>query len=428
MNWADLQSPQIDSVWSTMGPPGPQGEQGSPGRDGSDGRDGADGQGLTLRGNWNRIAHYKPGDVVTHAFESYVARSANVGKRPTRGSRMWQLLAARGARGERGANEVTLARGPRGFAGKDGQTLVVGSNSVLDAEFGVPIPVGEPIYIAADSKAYPAQADSETTAGVAGFAVGDGKFITEGQTTTTGLVAGHLYYLGADGGITNTPPDTPGHFVVPIGRALSATVLDVELGPCVMLSGNMATNGTVSTLEAVFDSATVAGSVVYVSGSNTVGLAQANAAATTDAIGFAVGDVAAGDTGNYVTDGTIELAGLIAGDAYYLSADSPGEITNVAPSNPGDYVVRVGQALSETTLEVEIEPPILLSGNVSASGLVTLTVVVPASGEIALPDGAVVDSVFVNGLLESDYSVVDGVLVIDCVSQGDFVAVKYLGL
>jgi capsular polysaccharide biosynthesis protein len=51
------------------------------------------------------------------------------------------------------------------------------------------------------------------------------------------LTPGIEYFLSAvlAGGITDTPPDVPGAWVVPVGRAISATVLHVALGQPVRL-------------------------------------------------------------------------------------------------------------------------------------------------------------------------------------------------
>lgn len=53
---------------------------------------------------------------------------------------------------------------------------------------------------------------------------------TSGQNTgLTGLTPGALYYLGASGAVTTTPPSTSGTTVQQLGRAYSATVLDMQI-------------------------------------------------------------------------------------------------------------------------------------------------------------------------------------------------------
>ena len=52
------------------------------------------------------------------------------------------------------------------------------------------------------------------------------------------LVPGAAYYLSTvlAGGITRTPPATPGQWVVPVGHAVAPTVLHVTSGMSVKLS------------------------------------------------------------------------------------------------------------------------------------------------------------------------------------------------
>lgn len=103
------------------------------------------------------------------------------------------------------------------------------------------------------------------------------------------------------------------------------------------------------------------GDIVYISAANTGKKAKADAAGTKEAIAFAMGAITNGTTGSYQTDGVISgLTGLSAGSVYYLSATTAGAMTNVAPTTAGQYVVRVGRAVSTTELEIEIERPILL--------------------------------------------------------------------
>lgn len=124
-------------------------------------------------------------------------------------------------------------------------------------------------------------------------------------------------------------------------------------------------------IEAIFDSNTAAGHVVYISSAGHVELAQADALATSHAVGVAFEAVAAGNTGEYVTEGPVTIddwtlvAGtefLTPGALYYLSKDNPGRITTTAPGDGGECVVLIGRATSATSLDIELSPPILLSG------------------------------------------------------------------
>jgi hypothetical protein len=73
--------------------------------------------------------------------------------------------------------------------------------------------------------------------------------------------------------------------------------------------------------------------------------------------------------GEYISEGQITRADwtpligaptLTAGATYYLSSDVPGQLTIVAPTTSGQYVVLVGRAVSNLSLDIEIAPPIRL--------------------------------------------------------------------
>lgn len=103
------------------------------------------------------------------------------------------------------------------------------------------------------------------------------------------------------------------------------------------------------------------GDVVYVSGNNAVKKARADAVGTKNAVALAMGAIGAGTPGSYQTDGIIGgLTGLVADTVYYLSQTTAGALTAVAPSAVGQYVVRIGIAISTTELELQIQRPILL--------------------------------------------------------------------
>jgi len=116
------------------------------------------------------------------------------------------------------------------------------------------LPIATPVYTQGGN-ATPAQADSQPTTRVIGLVQAaaadtdpvevqvDG--IVEALSTewdavtgeTGGLTEGAQYYLSADtaGQLTQTAPDAFGEFVVPVGVALSATEMDVEIGAPIKL-------------------------------------------------------------------------------------------------------------------------------------------------------------------------------------------------
>ena len=117
------------------------------------------------------------------------------------------------------------------------------------------------------------------------------------------------------------------------------------------------------------DSPTQIGSPLYLTGVGHVDLAQANAAGTVQVAGLALAAVAAGFSCDYISEGSIErtnwsvIAGttnLSPGATYFLDPSGAGRITTTAPTTAGQYVVRVGRAVSTTALDIEIELPILL--------------------------------------------------------------------
>lgn len=103
------------------------------------------------------------------------------------------------------------------------------------------------------------------------------------------------------------------------------------------------------------------GDIVYISAADTGKKAKADAAGTKDAIAIAMGAITNGTTGSYQTGGILTgLTGLTANTPYYLSAATAGLLTATPPSAVGQYVVRIGLAISTTELMINIERPILL--------------------------------------------------------------------
>ena len=122
--------------------------------------------------------------------------------------------------------------------------------------------------------------------------------------------------------------------------------------------------------DAEADSAIVIGNPLYiVSGTGHVDLAQADASVTAQVAGLSITDTASGGTCQFLSEGRIERSdwssitgsvNLSAGVFYYLDPSTAGRITSTAPTTPGQYVVRLGRATDTTTLDIEIELPILL--------------------------------------------------------------------
>lgn len=119
--------------------------------------------------------------------------------------------------------------------------------------------------------------------------------------------------------------------------------------------------------------AIVIGAPAYQKTNGAVDLGRANASGTVQLVGL-VKDVsiAAAGSGNIQTDGVLvatttqwdavtgQSGGLTTGSPYYLSAATAGRLTTTAPTAAGEFVVRVGLALSTTELDISVEPPIKL--------------------------------------------------------------------
>lgn len=107
--------------------------------------------------------------------------------------------------------------------------------------------------------------------------------------------------------------------------------------------------------------ASAIGDVYYVFGSDSVKKAKADAAGTANGVAIATAVISAAATGVFQFDGVVTgLSGLTAGTVYYLSAATAGLLTSTAPSTVGQYVVRMGIAISATEFLIQPERPILL--------------------------------------------------------------------
>jgi hypothetical protein len=155
-----------------------------------------------------------------------------------------------------------------------------------------------------------------------------------------------------------------------VDRVLSLSQ-DVGLTQLVVFAGNLVPGGGGGTdpIDAIFDSNTLQGMVVYVPSDAHADLAQADAEPTSGAVGLAENDVTSGETGTYLTEGQVErtdwtsIVGttlLTPGAVYFLSKDTAGGMSTTAPIVVGESIVRIGRALSVTVLDIEISQPICL--------------------------------------------------------------------
>lgn len=116
----------------------------------------------------------------------------------------------------------------------------------------------------------------------------------------------------------------------------------------------------------------VKGCPVYISANNSCNKANAGAAGTAKVVGFAAAGITAAAQGTIQTDGILSCTtgewdaitggtgGLTFGVEYFLDTVA-GKINAVAPSGSGNYVVKVGTAISSTELEITIGDSVLLA-------------------------------------------------------------------
>ena len=89
-------------------------------------------------------------------------------------------------------------------------------------------------------------------------------------------------------------------------------------------------------------------------------LGLARAAGSADearVIGFAQTSKSTGQTVRCLVFGNLATSGLDAGELYFLSTGYGG-ITTTVPSVSGQYITRVGEAISGASLHVSLEPPV----------------------------------------------------------------------
>ncbi len=191
-------------------------------------------------------------------------------------------------------------------------------------------------------------------------------------TNVAGGVAGGLVYQTGAGATSVSAAGTVGQvaisngtaapsFVNPNTLSLSATQIATALG-YVPGTGNF----TGTSLQNDGSVSIPICSAVYTSNNGTVQMANAGAAATSFAIGLMTATTAASGS-NIVATSDIFTAtvsqwnavgasstGLTPGAIYFLSPTTAGNITTTPPSTTGQYVLRIGTALSTTEMKIDI--------------------------------------------------------------------------
>jgi hypothetical protein len=138
---------------------------------------------------------------------------------------------------------------------------------------------------------------------------------------------------------------------LPAGDTLNASINEVDV---LAVSNANASSITV-------------GQPVYVSSAGAVNLASAAASGTCKVLGLVRSASIASSSSGYVqTDGVLMAdttdwdavtggtGGLTAGSVYYLSSTA-GMLTTTAPGGSGNFVMKVGMAVSTTELEIDTD-------------------------------------------------------------------------
>lgn len=121
--------------------------------------------------------------------------------------------------------------------------------------------------------------------------------------------------------------------------------------------------------EVEYLSDTPKGAPLYIPQAGKAELAQADTDITSRVMGLASGTAQAGETGFLINSDWIDQldwtdvigsVSLTPNAFYYVVADQPGKLTDIAPTDPGSFVTIVGLALDETTMFVSITQSVQL--------------------------------------------------------------------
>lgn len=170
----------------------------------------------------------------------------------------------------------------------------------------------------------------------------------------SGLVPGKAYYLSplAAGGVTDSVPVDPAHFIQYLGTAVSATTLRVNVDQPEQVMAHKVV--TMTAAEAI-----TTGQFLYVGadGQAHVSTAVNQTGAT---VGFALDNVLVGEPVRvFLGDGENPyLSSLTPGKAYYLGVD--GQVVDAPSMTAGMLLQYLGVAISTTSLRVDIDQPVCL--------------------------------------------------------------------
>ena len=286
---------------------------------------------------------------------------------------------ASGADGRDGKDGADGKRGPRGFRGYDGDTgVVVKRIETTGTQYGFAIfdvdtVRGQFVRVSESGHVTLAVAGGVREHAMAvGVAIDDvpagqlGRYQTDGPVSidTWNLEPGKMYMLDAftPGGVTSDPQYVLGVSVVQTGVATGPQSMNLNLNYAVYL-------GFVKGTPAIFDEATKRGFALRESSPSHVAMALADSVENGTVVGLSVKDWPAGKSNGHTATGWVDgedwtdVVGaefLNDGADYYLSDVTPGMLTETPPTTPGHVVTKVGTAVSDSILKIDIQPPVLI--------------------------------------------------------------------
>jgi hypothetical protein len=232
--------------------------------------------------------------------------------------------------------------------------------------------VGQPVYISGDNTINLADADTEPTSQVFGLvsvgatANGTANVLSEGSVNqadwtsvigTTLLTPGSLYYLSSTAGqMTTTKPTGSG---VQVGRAVTTTKFDIETNDF----HDVTAASDLSSYDVTANETVAVGQPTYISGNNTVNLADASVSSTANVLGLVSVGATASNTATVLSEGSVNQAdwtsvtgttNLTPGSVYYLSATT-GKMATTKPTGGADIIIQLGTAVSTTKFNIEVQ-------------------------------------------------------------------------
>jgi hypothetical protein len=127
-------------------------------------------------------------------------------------------------------------------------------------------------------------------------------------------------------------------------------------------AGSITISASITTFSGIAGETLSLGDIVYIGIDGKAYKAQANAPATSAAVGLSDRNASIDDNiliqpiGDFVNNGW----SLVVGDIYYLSPSVVGGVTNIPPTTAGQHVVPIGTAISSTRLAIDLRTRVKL--------------------------------------------------------------------